>query len=548
MRSLVGWASPLAAVARGVASIRPLVTAPLWRAPPLHGLLGAHWAALLASLAMVFTATIALIALRDVLPVVNLVTIIYLIPVVVAATLWGTRPAVIAAAAGALAADFFFYPPLYTFWIDDPQNVADLVVFLIAAVVTGNLASRLRHEADSLRRREKEIRDLYAFSRELAACFTVADLIAAIQTHLSQALGHRAFLLEPVGADPALLHGIALPDPVRRRAAAMPIDGAGETHAVADPSNGDTWLVRTLMLDTAKYVVLADLGRVSGLDAENAKRHFDAVVDDAAATLVRLEVAKAMAEAKTRLESDTLRNVLIGTVSHELRSPLASILGSTSVLDQVKAVKDDVRIRGLVAAVHREASRLDGDIRDLLSAARMTAGGVSPRLEWSDPTDIVNAALAQKAGRLAAHRLVVDLAANLPLIRVDSSFVEQALAQLLENAAKYSPAGSQITVSARAAEGQVVLSIADQGSGLGDDEVRQIGRRAFRGARHLNLVPGSGLGLWLASTFVATNGGTLDTASRGSGRGTTVSIRFPIERDAPADRPAAGQVANRVRR
>jgi K+-sensing histidine kinase KdpD len=543
---LVGWASPFAAVARGVASIRPLVTAPLWRAPPLHGLLGAHWAALLASLAMVFTATIALIALRDVLPVVNLVTIIYLIPVVVAATLWGTRPAVIAAAAGALAADFFFYPPLYTFWIDDPQNVADLVVFLIAAVVTGNLASRLRHEADSLRRREKEIRDLYAFSRELAACFTVADLIAAIQTHLSQALGHRAFLLEPVGADPALLHGIALPDPVRRRAAAMPIDGAGETHAVADPSNGDTWLVRTLMLDTAKYVVLADLGRVSGLDAENAKRHFDAVVDDAAATLVRLEVAKAMAEAKTRLESDTLRNVLIGTVSHELRSPLASILGSTSVLDQVKAVKDDVRIRGLVAAVHREASRLDGDIRNLLSAARMTAGGVRPQREWSDPADIVNAALAQKAGRLAAHRLVVDLAANLPLIRVDSSFVEQALAQLIENAAKYSPAGSQITVSARAAEGQVVLSIADQGSGLGDDEVRQIGRRAFRGTRHLKLVPGSGLGLWLASSFVAANGGTLDAA--GPGRGTTVSMRFPIERDAPADRPAAGQVAHRVRR
>lgn len=545
MRSLVGRASSLAAIARGVAFIRALIAAP-WRHVPLDRLVGSDRASLLASLALVVVATIALIGLRDLLPVVNLVTIVYLIPVVAAATLWGTRPAIVAAIAGALAADFLFYPPLYSFWIDDPQNVADLVVFLIAAVVTGNLASRLKDEADSLRRREKEIRDLYAFSRELAACFTVGDLVDAIQTHLSQALGHRAFLLESQELDSASPGGGALPVSVRLVAATALANG-GATRAVTDgttAATGDVWLVRMLVLDAVKYAVIADLG--PSPDAADARAHFDAVIDEAAATLARLELARAIAEAKSRLASERLRDVLIGTVSHELRSPLASILGSTSVLDQAKAVKEDARIRGLVAAVHREASRLDGDIRNLLSASRMTAGGVRPQLEWTDPADIVNAALAQAAGLLAAHRTAVDIAANLPLIRVDAAFVEQALGQLLENAAKYSTAGSRIIVSARSAEGHVVISVADEGSGLREDELQQIGRRAFRGGRHLKLVAGSGLGLWLASTFVAANGGTLDAASPGPGRGTTVSIRFAIER--ASDRPLATETNGRARR
>ena len=505
------------------------MSAPLWHAPPLRGPPG-QLAAALASIALVAVATVVLLALRDLLPVINLVTIIYLIPVVAAATLWGTRPAIVAAFTGALAADFFFYPPLYSLWIDDPQNVADLVVFLIAAIVTGNLASRLKYEADSLRRREKEIRDLYAFSRELAACFTVGDLIDAIQTHLSQALGHRAFLLESHYLDPASAGGAELAASVRLAAASALANG-GATRAVTDATTADVWLVRLLVLDAVKYAVIADLGPSPAADA---RAHFDAVVDEAAATLTRLEVARAMAEAKLRRESDTLRNVLIGTVSHELRSPLASILGSTSVLDQAKAVREDDRIRGLVEAVHREASRLDGDIRDLLSAARMSAGGVRPQLEWTDPADIVNAALTQATERLIGHRATVDIAPDLPLIRVDTAFAEQALAQLLENAAKYSASGSRIALSARAADGHVVLSVTDEGGGLGEDEIRQIGQRAFRGNRHRKLVAGTGLGLWLASSFVTANGGTLDATSPGPGVGTTVSIRFPLERDAPS--------------
>jgi K+-sensing histidine kinase KdpD len=497
--------------------------------------MGRRPASLLATLALVAAATIVLFAARSLFGIVHLVSIVYLIPVVIAASRWGTAEALLAAAAGALSSDFFFYPPLYSFWIADSQYVADLAVFLITAIVIGNLATRLKDEADRLRQREKEIRDLYGFSRELAACFTASDLIAAIQTQLSNALGRPAILIETQEFEASSAGLRAMPEPVREAAGAMLSTGVVGTKFIAEPSLGSAWVVRVLVLGSAKYAVIADLGTVWGKAADAARTHFDAVIDEADATMVRLEVARAIADANSRCESQALRDALIGSVSHELRSPLASILGSASVLDQVEAVKKDDRARSLVEAVHDQASRLDGDIKNLLDAARMTARGVLPQLDWAEPADLVNTALAQKAERLAGHRLSVELPPGLPLIRVDSAFVEQALAQLLDNAAKYSPTGSEIKVRARATPGSLVLSVSDEGSGISADEARLMGRRAFRGARHLGVVPGSGLGLWLASTFVAANSGTLEAVSRRRRPGTRVSLRFPIPREGTSD-------------
>ena len=146
---------------------------------------------------------------------------------------------------------------------------------------------------------------------------------------------------------------------------------------------------------------------------------------------------------------------------------------------------------------------------------------------WSDPTDIVNAALKQKERKLATHRVVLDVARDVPLVHVDTVLIEQALGQLLENAAKYSPPGSDIKVCSRGAEKSVVLSVIDQGSGLTADEKEQVGRRPFRGR---GIGPGgSGLGLWIASTFIAANGGSLHAESRGPGLGTTMSMRLPTD-------------------
>jgi two-component system sensor histidine kinase KdpD len=159
----------------------------------------------------------------------------------------------------------------------------------------------------------------------------------------------------------------------------------------------------------------------------------------------------------------------------------------------------------------------------LLDATRISAKGVRPQLAWSDPTDIVNAALKQKERRLATHRLVLDIARDAPLIRVDTVLIEQALGQLLENAAKYSPPGTEIRICSYAVEQSVVLSVTDQGTGLTAGEKEQVGRQPFRGVTS----GGSGLGLWIASTFVAANGGSLHAESLGAGLGTTMSMRLP---------------------
>ena len=171
---------------------------------------------------------------------------------------------------------------------------------------------------------------------------------------------------------------------------------------------------------------------------------------------------------------------------------------------------------------------------DLLDAARISARGIRPQLMWTDPTDIVSAALKLKERRLASHRVTLDLAGDVPLVHVDTVLVEQALGQLLENAAKYSPAGSEIKVSTRCADEHVVLAVKDRGSGLTSDEKGQLGNRSFRGKRHAESTTGSGLGLWIASIFIAANGGTLHAESPGPSLGTTMSVLLPtVSADTP---------------
>jgi two-component system, OmpR family, sensor histidine kinase KdpD len=217
----------------------------------------------------------------------------------------------------------------------------------------------------------------------------------------------------------------------------------------------------------------------------------------------------------------------VATVSHELRTPLVSILGAASVLDQIPEVTRDERVRSLVATVHDEAARLDADIQNLVAAARITAGVEGPDAHPTDPVDIVRAAIAQKQARLAGHQLDVTLAPGLPLVKVQSALIENAFAQLLDNAAKYSPAGSTIKVSGALDRAWVVLSVSDQGTGLTADEQQRVGQRPFRGSRHAAAIPGSGLGLWIANTFIAANGGRLDAESNGPGLGTIARIRLP---------------------
>jgi K+-sensing histidine kinase KdpD len=480
----------------------------------------------IAALALVWLATITLVVIKQFTPF-DPITLIYMLPVVVAATQWGIIPAMIAAVAGAAAADFFFFPPLYSFWIRDPQNVVDLILFLLVALATGNLTARLKKEAVVLGRRETQIRELHAFSQGLATCLTSRDLIFAVQDYLSNALRHRAALIatQPDHHDHA--HGLVVPEEVRRRALELSAAQGKHPSALVGPQGSNAWFVRVISPEILGYGAIAvELeGRPSEQITEVAER-LERLLEEAMTTLRHLRVKEAIEQATISYRTEILRDALIGGVSHELRTPLAAILGSCSVLSEIPAIAGDQRTTVLVSAIGDEASQLDNQIRNLLDATRVSAKGVLPQLIWTDPHDIVSSALKQKQRRLSAHRVRLDLAGDLPLVHVDPVLVEQALGQLLDNAAKYSPIGSEIAVSGRCQQGGVVLSVRDQGSGLTADEQSHLGKHSLAGRRSKDAA-GSGLGLWIAAAFVAANGGSLHAESGGQNFGATVSLRLP---------------------
>jgi two-component system, OmpR family, sensor histidine kinase KdpD len=211
-----------------------------------------------------------------------------------------------------------------------------------------------------------------------------------------------------------------------------------------------------------------------------------------------------------------------------LRTPLASILGAATVLSQSPVIAKDERLTALASVVRDESERLNNDIQNLLDATRISLAQIRPRQEWIEPQDIVNSALERRRRRLACHPIAFDMDSNLPLIYVDAILVEQAFLQIVDNAAKYSPARSPIKIAAKRNGHDVILSVSDSGVGLTAEEKAQLGERFFRGARHVATTSGSGLGLWIAKAFVTANGGRIEAVSSGEDQGTTMSIFLPF--------------------
>jgi two-component system, OmpR family, sensor histidine kinase KdpD len=458
-------------------------------------------------------------------------SIVYLVPVLICAIRWGFVAAVVSVFGSAGVADFLFIPPYYSLAISDPNQIFEMVLFLFVALVTSNLAARLKKEVDTLRRRELEIQNLYEFSRRLALCSTAGDLLKAIQDYLSVRLGCEAHLvrLGPLYAGRGDVEDEVVPQPIAWEAKEMVAAREPGSRLVTEPATNSLWALKHITTTTAEHGVLAvNLGKPGGSDTDKLNDRIDALLLEASATLTRIEAAVALAKANMRLESEVLKTALIGSASHELRSPIAAILGTASVLDQMLTLQGDEKLRSLVDGMHVEAKRLDGDIQNLLDTARITDTGVKLRLVWTDPADIFTASIRQRSHRIATHKLAVDVDPKLPLVNVDPVLLEQAIGQLIENAVKYSPVGSGIAIAGRVEDGQVVLSITDEGVGLTEEEASHLFRRAYRGRRHLGNVAGLGLGLWIARIFVAANGGTLSAHSPGPGRGTTMSIRLPV--------------------
>jgi two-component system sensor histidine kinase KdpD len=461
-------------------------------------------------------------------------SVIYLIPVLLAGWHLGLVPALVAAVAGVLWSGYFFFAPFYSYFLARPSEILNLALFMVVAVVTSHLANSMKKQTELARRRENEVSDLYAFSRRVAAAPSAPDIFLAIEEHVATLVRRKVVLFGTGGGDtdPARPQDTAVPDEVRAVVADVQ-SGVKPATTIGDVT-GNIWFVRRVSERTPDFGVIAiDLGSVPANQIGDIRQRVDEALSDAAATLERLDVARALNEARMRSETELLREALIGSVSHELRTPLASILGATTVLAQAPTITTDERLTALTGVIRDEAERLNNDIQNLLDATRITRAQVKPRMEWTEPADIVNSAIERRRRRLASHAISIDMDLNLPFIYVDPVLVEQAFMQVVDNAAKYSPVGSTIKIDARRNGHAVVLAVSDTGGGLTAEETRQIGERFFRADRLAATTSGSGLGLWIAKAFVSANGGKIEAVSPGADQGTTVSIHLPLAKDAP---------------
>jgi two-component system sensor histidine kinase KdpD len=459
-------------------------------------------------------------------------SVIYLVPVLLAGWHLGLLPALVAAVAGVLWSGYFFFAPFYSYFLSRPSEILNLALFMVVAVVTSHLANSMKKQTELARRRENEMSDLYAFSRRVAAAPSAPEIFRAIEEHVANLVRRKVVLFGAASTSEEPAGETAVPEGVRGAIAAVQ-SGSTLATTVGDES-GNIWLVRRVSERTPDFGVIAiDLGSVPANQIGDIRQRVDDALADAAATLERLDVARTLNEAKMRSETELLREALIGSVSHELRTPLSSILGATTVLTQSPTITTDERLTSLTGVIRDEAERLNNDIQNLLDATRITRAQVKPRMEWTEPADIVNSAIERRRRRLASHAISIDMDSNLPFIYVDPVLVEQAFVQIVDNAAKYSPVGSTITVCARRNGRDVVLSVHDTGGGLTSEETKQVGERFFRAERLAATTSGSGLGLWIAKAFVSANGGKVEAVSPGADQGTTVSIHLPLAKDAP---------------
>jgi two-component system, OmpR family, sensor histidine kinase KdpD len=452
---------------------------------------------------------------------------LYLIPVMIAGYQFGVIPALLTAVAGVILSGYLYFSLLYSFKLASPQETLNLVLFMCVAVVVSHLANQAKRHTEIARKRERQMSDLYAFSRRLAMAPSAAEIFAAIQSHLANLVQRKVVLLGIADA------GNVGDVPESVRAGVSHVESDAGLERTVDGGMGDIWLIRRVSPKTPDFgLVAVDLGRVSGEALADMRQRIDDALADAAATLERLDVARALNEAKMRSETELLREALIGSVSHELRTPLASILGAATILSNAPALAHDKRLLALTGVVRDEAERLNNDIQNLLDATTISRQQVRPKLQWVEPVDIVNAAVEHRRRRLAGHPVKLDLDSNLPIVRADPAQVEHALVQILDNAAKYSSDGSPIRVAAHPNGHAVVLSVHDCGAGLTAEEKHQVGGRFFRGTRHAATTSGSGLGLWIANAFITANGGKVEVDSDGADLGTTVSIHLPMSPEA----------------
>ncbi len=482
----------------------------------------------------------------DYLALTNLV-MLYLLGVVFVAARFGRGPSVLASVLSVAAFDFFFVPPRYSFAVSDAEYVVTFGVMLAVGLVVGGLTVNLRSQAKIAGHRERRAGVLYAFTRELGSKHNEDEIAQVAVKHIGAEIEGQSVALFPDSqgriAYPRAqsmqysFHGSDLGVAQwvfdHCKVAGKGTDTLPGTEGVYFPMTGAAGAIGVLAL------LPINLRRVF---LPEQQRLIETFITQIVQAVERVSLTKEAQSAKIKAETESLRNSLLSAISHDFRTPLASIVGaSSSLIDGGTHLTEDGRLE-LGKTIYEEARRMTKLANNLLDMARLDAGTVNLNLQWCPIEEIIGGVLTRLNARLASHPVAIRLPLGLPLVHVDAVMIEQVLENLLENAVKYTPGGTPIEIGAEAREQEVEIWVADRGAGLPAGKEDMLFEKFYRGTKE-GAQSGVGLGLTICRAIVEAHGGAIRAENRPDG-GAIFRLAIPVTGEPPPIASEEEQLAN----
>jgi two-component system sensor histidine kinase KdpD len=454
----------------------------------------------------------------------------FLAAVFVSAALFGLGPGLTAAVAAGVTYNYLFLDPRLTFRIAHPADLVTFGVFLLAALIAGGLAGRVREQAWRAQAQARITAALLEASRKLSAAPTQGEAARALADQIAAAAGGAVVVLTPQAGALRILAAPEGLDTLSDTNASL-AEQVWETGVPTPPHEMSDWRFSRLEGVGGRIGVLGLRGVASARD----ERLLEALVQQGAAALERAGLAKAASENEALRRADELRSALLNSISHDLRTPLASVLGSATTLIEFDAdLKPGVK-RDLLQNIAQEARRLNRYVGDLLDMGRLEAGALRPKSEWTDVRDVANAAIARLPPD-AARRVTRDFSRDLSKVRLDAALLEQSLFNVLENAASHGGEAGRIEVAAFEDLAHVLIAVDDDGPGIPAQALHMIFDRFKRLQEPSDRSGGLGLGLAIAKGFVEAMQGRIEAVSPIVGdRGARIVISLPKTTPTPRD-------------
>jgi two-component system sensor histidine kinase KdpD len=490
-----------------------------------------------------FATTLIATPLRAYFDLANIV-MLFLLTVVLIAVKFGRRPAILAAFVSVVSFDFFFVPPRFSFSVTNVQYLLTLVVMLVVALITGQMTAGLRYQARVASSREERARALYEFARDMSSLLQTEQVVEAANKFIAATFDAKVAILIPDDQGRLELRdpgGLALTADLRA-AAQWAYDKSQPAGAGTDTLPGSEFLYLPLRAPMRTRGVLA-IKAVNRrlLMVPEQRRHLDTFAALVAIALERVHYVEVAQQALIRMESERLRNSLLAALSHDLRTPLAALVGLAESLELTKPELSGLQ-HDTAQAIAEEARRMNALVNNLLDMARIESGDVRLRREWHSVEEVVGSALKAARSALTDQRVEVALPPDLPLVEFDATLIERVLYNLLENAGKYTPAGTIIRVVAQASGDQLLVTVSDNGPGVPQAQREAIFEKFTRGSRE-SATPGVGLGLAISRAIVEAHLGRIwveDNAGAGARFCFTLPLGTPPEMPVPEE-PAIGK-------